>query len=57
MKPMITIPLTKDEAIKLIKILYKDYYYRENSYSGFDRFENRLLDDLTDLLEVKPWDL
>ena len=52
MKPMITIPLTNDEAIKLIKILYNDYHERSS-----DCFENRLVDDLVDLLEVKPWDL
>lgn len=50
MKPMITISLTKEEATKLMKILYGNYYKGGS-------FENRLLDDLVDLLEVKPWDL
>ena len=52
MKPMITVSLTKEEATKLTKILYRNHYGdRDGS------FENRLLDDLVDLLEVKPWDL
>lgn len=52
MKPMITISLTKEETIKLMKILHRSYYDDEGV-----SFENRLLDDLADLLEVKPWDL
>ena len=52
MKPMITISLTKEEATKLIRILYHNY----SDYNR-DSFGNRLVDDLADLLEVKPWDL
>lgn len=52
MKPMITISLTKEEATKLTKILYNNYFDDKGG-----SFENRLLDDLVDLLEVKPWDL
>ena len=52
MKPMITISLTKEEAIKLMKILYDNYCYDKGG-----SFENRLVDDLADLIEVKPWDL
>lgn len=53
MKVMITISLTKEQAIYLTKILY-DYscgHERSSSENG------SLLDELVDLLEVKPWDL
>jgi len=52
MKPMITISLTKEEAEKLTKILYSSYCDDKDG-----SFKHRLLDDLVDLLEVKPWDL
>lgn len=53
MKAMITISLTKEEAIYLTKILYDNNCGNERSIS-----ENEsLLDELVDLLEVKPWDL
>ena len=52
MKPMITISLTKEEATTLTKILYHNCCDYERG-----SFENRLVDDLSDLLEVKPWDL
>jgi len=49
MKPMITISLTREEATRLVKILYRE---------SFDyTYEKRLLEDLSELLEVKPWDL
>ncbi len=55
MKPMITISLTKEEAEKLTKILYNSYC--DDKVWRYGSFKNRLLDDLVDLLEVKPWDL
>jgi len=53
MKTMITISLTKEEAIKLTKILYDNYCHDQGGI-----LENQfLLNELVDLLEVKPWDL
>ena len=54
MKPMITISLTKEEATKLVKILYENGSFSDRRCGSF---EYRLLDDLADLLELKPWDL
>ena len=54
MKPMITISLTKEEATKLTKILYDNDSFCDDRGGSF---ENRLLNALTDLLELKPWDL
>ena len=53
MKAMITISLTKEEAIYLTKILYDNSCGNERSTSE----NGSLLDELVDLLEVKPWDL
>jgi len=52
MKTMITISLTKQEAIYLTKILY-DHCCDIGNNSENDS----LLNELVDLLEVKPWDL
>ena len=52
MKPMITISLTREEATRLMKILY---YLHCNNLSV--QFEEQLMDDLADLLGVKSWDL
>ena len=50
-RAMITISLTKEEAIYLTKILWRNE-------CGDDSSENEsLLDELVDLLDVKPWDL
>jgi uncharacterized protein (UPF0335 family) len=50
MKSMITISLTKEEATQLMKVLHD--VYCDNKGYGFDW---RVLDDLTDLLGVKPF--
>ena len=49
MKPMITISLTKEEAIKLTKILFDNNFDSDCDLP----FENRLLADLEDLLGVR----
>ena len=53
MKPMITISLTKEEAKHLVKVMYNGCCDSENPTVD----TSRLLNDLVDLLEVKPWDL
>ena len=58
MKPMITISLTKEQATRLVKVLYDngcqmEFYESEEKEGSF----KELLNDLVDLLEVKPWDL
>jgi len=52
MKPMITISLTKEEATRLVKILDRQCWDSTET-----SFEQRLLRDLAELLDVKPWDL
>ena len=51
MKTSITISLTKEEAIYLTKILWRNECGDDSSENG------SLLDELVDLLDVKPWDL
>ena len=55
MKPMITISLTKEQATRLVKVLYDngcqmEFYESEEKEGSF----KELLNDLVDLLEVKP---
>ena len=55
---MITISLTKEQSTRLIKVLYDndcemEYYESEEKEGSL----KELLNDLVDLLEVKPWDL
>jgi hypothetical protein len=58
MKARITISLTKEEAIYLTKILYDNNYgYESRTCVRSDSENESLLDQLVDLLEVKPWDL
>ena len=52
MKPMITISLTREEATRLVKILYCS-----DCDNILPQFEGQLMDDLADLLDLKPWDL
>lgn len=57
MKTMITIPLDREEAITLTKMIYRSYCDASSEGCSGAELKRRLLEELGDLLEVEPWDL